>query len=296
MFRKSLVVALLAGAMSVAPARAAQPKPDIEQVGRAVEATLLELGGRDALGAADQPLSIRRPAQIRYELGAVVDVRDATGGVRVMAVTPDSAARRLGLQAGDRLVAVNDATLAGRPDAGERLERALQAGGGSLRLRFARDARMLAASGSADMAVVPAYALTVGGDTAAGRCGYVATGTGELPRSLGVFRAQIAYVDGRSTPQLYQPNRYRLDSGRHVLIVDETIDRTRLTRFQQRSIALMRQRMRGQTYKPLTIDVEPGVTYRIGARLNQGKLDREGIFANEYWEPVVFETRPEPCG
>src|SRR3546814_11552877 len=73
-----------------------------------VDAALLHLAERGALGSFDQPLAISRPAQVRYELGAVVDVRKPDPrGIEVPAVPPDGAAARMGLKAGDRLVANN---------------------------------------------------------------------------------------------------------------------------------------------------------------------------------------------
>src|SRR3546814_119350 len=92
--------------------------PAAAQTGNEVEAemdaALLHLAERGALGSFDQPLAISRPAQVRYELGAVVDVRKPDPrGIEVLAVTPDGAAARVGLKAGDRLVAINSRRLDG---------------------------------------------------------------------------------------------------------------------------------------------------------------------------------------
>ena len=43
------------------------------------------------------------------------------------------------------------------------------------------------------------------------------------------------------------------------------------------------------------VDVEPGVRYSVGAELLSDKLDPESIRANAYWQPVVWESRPEAC-
>src|SRR3546814_5652633 len=73
--------------------------PAADQTGNEVEAevdaALLHLAERGALGSFDQPLTIARPAQVRYELGAVVDVRKPDPrGLEVPADTPDGAAAR----------------------------------------------------------------------------------------------------------------------------------------------------------------------------------------------------------
>src|SRR3546814_9536575 len=79
-----------------------------------VDAALLHLAERGALGSFDQPLTIARPAQVRYELCAVVDVRKPDPrGIEVLAVTPDGAAARMGLKTGERLVAINEPPMDG---------------------------------------------------------------------------------------------------------------------------------------------------------------------------------------
>src|SRR3546814_11966242 len=74
------------------------------EVDAEVDAALLHLAERGALGSFDQPLAISRPAQVRYELGAVVDVRQPDPPrIEVRAVPPDGAAARLGPKAGARI-------------------------------------------------------------------------------------------------------------------------------------------------------------------------------------------------
>src|SRR3546814_11202058 len=97
-----------------------------------VDAALLHLAERGALGSFDQPLTIARPAQVRYELGAVVDVRKPDPrGIEVLAVTPDGAAARMGLKTGDRLVAINDRRLDGDAAPADVLRDAVREGTGA---------------------------------------------------------------------------------------------------------------------------------------------------------------------
>ena len=90
-------------------------------------------------------------------------------------------------------------------------------------------------------------------------------------------------------------NRHRVDPGRHVLTVRELVDRTWLNRTQARTIEMMQRRERARAYKPLVVDVQPGTTYKIGARLLRDRLDADSIRANAYWEPVVWAVDPDAC-
>lgn len=272
-----------------------QTQADREQLSRGVEATLLELGARDALGASGEPLTVGKPAQVHYELGAVVDVRSTDDGLEVLAITPGGAAERMALKRGDRLLAINGARLADVADAGAILQRAMRDSDGQVRLRVARGERTIQLSGAADAAAIPAYQLTVGAGQAVEGCGYVTAVLGVPPESRQVFDALITQIDGRSTPLRGEPNRFRLPAGRHVLTVNEHIDRSRLSLSEQRRIALMRRHEWGDVYKTLVVEVKPGISYRVGAHLRQDKLDADSIRANQYWRPVVYDTARVDC-
>lgn len=274
----------------------AQAQDEIEQISRGVEAALLDLGARNALGESGEPLKIRKPAQVRYELGAVVDTRSSGNGLQVLAITPGGAADRLGLQADDRLLAINGTRLVDVADAGETLESAMRDSNGQLRLQVARDSGTVQLSGPADVAAIPPYELTIGADPAVEGCGYVSDELGVPPRSHNTYHAAITTIDGRSTPVGHSPNRYRLEAGRHVLTIVETIvDRHRFTDSQRRRLSRARIRGTSEDYKALVLDVEPGFSYRIGARLLEDKLDPAGIRAHEYWKPVVYEKIAVQC-
>ena len=285
-----LAAALLVLAVAASGSVAAQV--DREELNRDIEAALLEQGDRNALGTSDAPLTVAAPAQVRYELGAVVVAGDV--GATVMAVTPGSAAQRLRLQPGDRLLAINGTRIAGAADPVAALETAVRNGDGTLRIEASRDGRTLQLSGRADVVAIPAYQLIVGAPGTTG-CGYVTSTAGPLPNSRGIYRAEITRIDGRSTP-LQPLNRHRLDAGRHVLTVRELIDRSWLSRAQIVQIAKMQRLEDADAYKTLVLDAKPGVSYRIGARLLRDRLDARNIRENAYWEPVVWAEVPERCG
>ena len=226
-------------------------------------------------------------AQTRYELGAVVDVRRASSnGVTILAITPGGAADRLGLQVGDQLRAVNGHRLDDTPKPSSTLEDSLQEGKGALRVEAVRNGRTLTLSGSAD---------TDRSASAGSRsCGYVSALEGVVPRSRGIFQADITQIDGHSTP-IQRTLRHRVGSGKHVLVVRELIDPIRLNSAHRRQIAKMKTFAMSRSYKSLVVDVEPGTSYRIGARLLKDKLDAQSIRDNAYWEPVVWAQVPESC-
>ena len=134
----------------------------------------------------------------------------------------------------------------------------------------------------------PASALPVD----AGSCGHVSTEAGNVPTSLGVFKAQITQIDGRPPPM--ERHQYRLAAGKHVLVVGERIDRARLNSAQTTQIRKM-QRTSPAYLKALILDVQPGTSYRLGTRLVHDKLDTQSIRDNAYWEPVVWDEVAQPC-
>ena len=125
-------------------------------------------------------------------------------------------------------------------------------------------------------------------------CGFVTTDAGVLPESRDVFQGRITQIDGESPKSL--PLAYRMQPGRHVLVIAEDIPRYRIGTAQATQIQRM-QRIRNFSgyYKTLIVDVRPDMAYRIGVRLNREKLDTASIRDNAYWEPVIWEERPQAC-
>ncbi|MGH8060442.1 MAG: PDZ domain-containing protein [Pseudoxanthomonas sp.] len=228
------------------------------------------------------------PGQARYELGAVVDARQANAkGAALLAITPGGAADRMGLQAGDRLRAINGQRLDDTPMPSSALERALQEGNGMLQIEALRNGKPLLLSGRADLAVG-------GRQGDAKSCGYVTDREGVVPRSEDIFNVEITQIEGRSTP-LIPANRHRVESGKRVLVVRELIAYTHLNSAQLAQIKKMKKFAFARAYKSFVLDVKPNMSYRIGARLIKDKLDTQSIRDNAYWEPVVWEVVPEAC-
>lgn len=285
-------IAVLLALLLAAPLPAMAQQADTAQLQRDVESALLALGDRGALGSTDEPFKVASPAQVRYELGAVVMPRP-DGAPAIMAITPGGAAERLRLRVGDRLVSVNGQRLAGDADLVATLQSAIAGGDGALRVDYLRAGKVQTLRGSADVVAIPAYQLVVGAATT-GACEGFVTDQGVQPRSHAIYAADITRIDGRSTP-LSPVNRHRVEPGLHVVIVRELVNRAWLNRAQIRTIELMQRRERARAYKPLVVDVAPGATYKIGARLLRDKLDPDSIRDNAYWEPVVWAVEPGRC-
>ncbi|SIP92584.1 PDZ domain-containing protein [Solilutibacter tolerans] len=267
----------------------AQDNPTLQ---REVETALVRAAESGTLSTTGHTTTLRSQARVRYELGAVVDVRNANAsGLPVLAVTPGSAASRLGLQAGDRLLAINGRKVGTQAS---QLQQAIDAGGGKLAASWSRAGKQLAANDTADAVAIPAFQLVVG-DTNSKGCGFVSDQQGVVPKSEDTYRGEITRIDGRSTPLagLYQ---YELPTGRHVLTIAEKIDRHRMSLRVQRTAHLAnRLKTAAQSYKTLVIDVKPNTSYLIGVRLLEDKLDNDSIRRNAYWEPVIWETRAQAC-
>ncbi len=216
MSRKLIKTALVL-AMTVAgnSASAAEGAAEME-ISRAIDKVLINaLSGQLP---ATQPLLIERPERQRIELGAVVDVRkaDATG-LPVLAVTPDSAAARLGLRVGDRLLAINDQAVTTQLDPGPVLLAAVAAGDGELTLVVRRGDEQLSLKGPADLVSIPAYTLTIQPSMtqALSGCGMVSGGA-RIGIKEDVRKVEIVKIDGE-TADTNVLGRVRLPAGPHRL-------------------------------------------------------------------------------
>lgn len=148
---------------------------------------------------------------------------------------------------------------------------------------------------SADPAATPAPAAAPApAPAASGRhqCGHVTADEGVVPESQGVYQAFITQIDGKSTTTA---TRHRVDAGTHTLTISEQIPPEHLSATEIVNITKMKRREDAKAYKKFEVTVEPGMTHRIGVRINRDKLDNASIEANAYWEPVVWETVPAKC-
>lgn len=119
---------------------------------------------------------------------------------------------------------------------------------------------------------------------ASGECGRISI-FDNAPRQQDLHAATIISIDGR-IPGTADQDVYRVPVGTHTLEVSERID-DRYLAFNDRL------RDAGKTYKKLTIDVAPDMTYSVAARLNEDQ--RRNWKDGAYWDPVVWNQAPESC-
>ena len=222
----------------------------------------------------------------RWSVDAVLDTRTRqSGGIPVLAVTPGGAADRMGLAVGDRIVSVNGTPLAGSRNPQDTLDTVLLDSGGRAVVVVSRDGTQHTLQGELGQADTPAAALG---------CGYVTASDPTPGVSERVYAAEITQIDGRSTP-LQRMNRFPMDAGQHVLVVRELIPEHQFNNSQLLQRRLTLRRLQAKAYKALVVDVQPGMRYRVGARLLDDALDNDSIRANAYWEPVVYGSLPQAC-
>jgi hypothetical protein len=312
----TMLFALVGGANAEDGARAAAspgagdhgPSPAVEQrlreELRALMAELVESGAFGDRSAQEISLAVDAPAQRVSNLGLLVDSAHAgDDGLHVLAVTPGGSAERMGLRAGDVLVALNGARLAGVAGAATLLRRQVDElpNGGALVFEAKRDSRAQTFSGKLSSVELPAMRLTLGAAAASpAKAGSppappiaAAQGCGRLsdfdvaPRQQHLHGAKILSVDGE-VPGPSGSKSYVVPAGHHVLKIAEQIE-SRYLAFNDR----LRNTGPEPRHKTLEIDVEPNTTLFVAARLDEARRNewRDGA----YWEPVVWRTTQETC-
>jgi hypothetical protein len=308
--RRTLCTVLLAGSGVVALAQAQAPRAVEQRLHEEMQAVLMRLVESGELDPRDaEALSLSAPVSQQVDFGAILDVRhraDADTGLPVLAVTPGGSADRIGLRAGDRLIAVNEVELRGlgadahgRAQAAQRLREVLVASADDVELRVLRAGSETRLRGAVRVVQLPAYRLDLGAalataSLAASAQGDAASTCGRVsifdiaPRSQQLYRAVLIAIDGE-LPGPSSAESFRLEPGPHRLTIGEAIDH------KQFDTIALRQRDGRQRdrYKELGIMVQPGVTYRVAARFVPEK--RNSIRDGAYWEPVVWKESAEPC-
>ncbi|MGA8278401.1 MAG: PDZ domain-containing protein [Rhodanobacteraceae bacterium] len=290
---------------------------------RVVMLDLIQSGAFGDVAPEQIAIDLNEPAQRVSNLGVLVDsanAHSARDGLKVLAITPGGAAERMGLRAGDTLLAVNGRSLvdrgsdgSGRAEAASVLRGAVdqQRPGDALHLRIRRGGNVQPISGELATVYLPAMHLTVGdgvdvASAAPGATGMTAKysasqsskgdpasaiGCGRIsvfdvaPRQRHLHAATLIAIDGQ-LPGPSGTKSFRIAAGSHTLKVAERIE-SRYLSFNDRL------RNAASNYKTLTVDVEPNTTYFLAARLN---VDKRTDWKNgEYWDPVIWQQSQESC-
>ncbi|HEX5123172.1 MAG TPA: PDZ domain-containing protein [Rhodanobacteraceae bacterium] len=261
-------------------------------------------------------INIDSPPQKVSNLGLLVDSKGggAGDGLHVLAVTPGGNAERMGLRAGDVLVALNGTQLSAA-DGAATLRNTVDTlpDGGRLDFNVRRDGRATTIGGAATSMYLPAMHLSVGSGTAlasnadsagaraaAGSSGAYGNGPPDTsqgcgrindfdvaPRGQSLHKATIIAIDGH-TPGPHGSQSYQVSVGPHTLKVSENIEQ-RYFSFNSRQ----RNAQVGGGYKTVEVNVAPDTTYLVAARLNEDQRDNPANGA--YWDPVVWKEVPETC-
>ena len=305
-FALHAVVLSFASTLTLADA----PRSVEQRLHEEMQAVLLRLVESGELRSQDaESLSLSAPHSQQADFGAILDVRhraDRDDGLAVLGVTPGGSAAGLGLQPGDRILAINGASLvglgsdeSGRARAATRLREGLVAAADAVDLLVARGSGETHLRGAVRVVQLPAYRLDLG--SALAGAALAATSEGDpdsscgrvsvfdiAPRSQRLYEAVLIAIDGE-LPGPPGSHSFRLAPGTHRLTVAEAIDS------RQFDAIALRQRDGRQRdrYKELEIVVQPGITYRLAARFHIE--ERNSIRDGAYWEPVIWRESPEAC-
>jgi hypothetical protein len=266
-------------------------------------------------------MDVDAPPQKVSNLGLLVDSKGDTGdGLHVLAVTPGGNAERMGVRAGDVLLALNGTSLTADNGAAT-LRRTVDTlpDGGRLDFNVRRDGHAQTMGGASASMYLPAMHLSIGNGTAlasnsaAGSAAPSASpaaaspaqdnaygtplnnaeGCGRIsafdvaPRQQQLHAATLIAIDGVA-PGPFGARAYPVKPGRHVVKVGERIE-SRYISFPQ----AQRNAPLYGGYKSVTVEVEPNTTYLIAARLNEDQ--RNNPINGAYWDPVMWKQVPETC-
>ncbi|HNR90824.1 MAG TPA: PDZ domain-containing protein [Dokdonella sp.] len=304
MCRFAALALALSALTPCAQAQQTTTTPAVEQQLReSLRVLLLDMVQAGAFGdtpAEQLELSIDSPRQRVGDLGLIVDSTAAPRageGLRVLGTTPGGNGERIGLRAGDVIIAVNGLGLGSGPDAAARLREAVGdfSDGAAVEFDLRRDGRPTKAAGTLTGTWLPAMRLSVGAHALASSvdsrsdrgvgCGRIVI-FDTAPRQDGLHAATLNRIDGR-TAGITGQTSFRLPVGRHELEIGERID-PRYLSFNDRL-----RNAGGVRYKTLVIDVGADTEYHVAVRLNQDRRNewKDGAF----WDPVVWREAAQPC-
>ncbi len=298
-----MIVAMVMAMSALTTAAAGAPAAE-QRLRDELRMLLLELVQSGAFGATAPErieLLLDEPGRRVANLGVLVDSTSAVqarDGLHVLGTTPGGSAERMGLRSGDVITAVNGASLVGLGGnaqggalAATRLRETVDAlaDGAELVFDIRRGERELRLQGPLAGTWLPAFRLALGNPAAtplaaAGGCGRISI-VDVAPRQQGLHAVTLNRIDGHSAG-VGEQTSFRLPAGEHVLELGEHIE-SRYLGFNDR---LRNQQPR---YKSLVVQVRPGTTHFIAARLHADR--RTDWVDGAYWDPLVWRESAEAC-
>lgn len=316
MLKQSLLI--LSG-LAFTTAVAAETVPAEQRLGEEVQLALVRLiesGAFADKSGEEIAFTLDEPARRVNNLGLLVDsasAERASEGLRVLGVTPRSAAQRMGIKAGDRIVAVNGTSLsglgadsAGHAQAATTMRTLVDAlaDGAPLEFSLQRDGKPLVLRGELSSIVLPPIHLKVGRDELlastnassprretqidGGSNGCARFNDFDVaPSQQDLYGVKLLMIDGTSTGPA-GVHQFRVSAGTHTLKMVELIPAKVYRRLNPTRLG------DGPEVKTLTVTVQADTTYYLAAKFNEEK--RNSRVSGEYWDPVVWREKPDKCG
>lgn len=277
---------------------------------------LIESGAFAGQPSENIAFTLDEPARRVTNLGLLVDsasAERAQDGLRVLGVTPRSAAQRMGIKAGDRIVAINGTSMvglgadpAGHAQAAATMRMLVDAltDGATLEFSLQREGKPLSLRGALSSVTLPPIHLQVGRDELLASTGTMAArresasdggsrGCARFndfdvaPRQQDLYGVKLLSIDGNSTGPA-GVSQFRVGVGTHVLKLAERIPAKVYRRLNPTRLG------DGPEVKTLTVTVKADTTYYLAARFNEEA--RNSRVSGEYWDPVVWREVPDECG
>ena len=303
--RRMIAACALIGVLAAPQALCEMSRENKETVQQTLRSSLMSLA-RDEwftrLNEDDWPVVIYQPAETIINLGLYVHPEysreNDEEGPLVIAVTPDSAAARMGVRTGDRLRSIEDKSLLklgaeadGGSRAFRRLQDALNESTGAIALTVQRGDQTLSLEGDLEKLVLPRAILTLSqisvettdaADTNA--CATVST-QAPPPREFDVYPADVVSINGVQGGAGFRDQHF-LTPDTYVFevrpeIPDHLLDARAAKAESRRPLAILR------------LPMQAGFSYHIGARLLAAR-DQQTVHTR-FWQPIVWKMEMAEC-
>ncbi len=234
---------------------------------------------------ADFYYQLSLPQHETVQLGMVMDIPDNEDGFKVLSVSANGLAEKLGIKTGDVIKKLNESAITKESYQDVFTELKQLKHNQKIELSIERANKNKVIQGRVDSLTVPSVVLISGIQLATAKvdrtsnCGRVSVF--DLPRGgSNLFSATFHRVGDRNVMSRRETS-YKLPPGKHVIYVKEKIVGEQL------------DRSRKGKAKGIEINIEAGKEYSLAARyIPENKMK---IFKAEYWEPTLWQVSSKSC-
>jgi hypothetical protein len=270
-----------------------ESKALLEEFAKAVKPMLVSIAINAQINGSDIGLSqsVQVPKQIRSNAGLVLDSVMHEFGIKVLAVSIDSAAEKAGIEANDIIHSINGKTVAKMSPM--HIKKKLDLNGVTNVGLFSPE-KVIYVQMITEQFVVPSIDIQVYDESSNNpstnietgidasieeqSCGILSTEYQPLEHKR-LFQARASKINGKNINRRYK--NIRLAPGKYTIDVRSFVPKSAFDNIPTRPA-------RANT---LTILIKPNVRYNVAARL----LDSRYARGNEHWEAVVWETKETAC-